>query len=275
MSDEITRVFSDVHFGDRASRVRRLAQLGPLLEGVSQLALNGDTLDTRVGPAPAQTAADHAEVMVFFRQAVPAVTYVTGNHDPDVSMSHVMDFAAGQVCATHGDIFFENIVPWGRDAALITQRIEAERRSLPENAPPSLEQQFGIWRRVAASIPQRHQSERHGLKYAWRFAADTVWPPTRFLRILRAWKVEPGLAATWARQHRPAANFILTGHTHRPGIWQMPGGLTVINTGSFCPPLGGYAVDISSTRLVVREVTALRGAFQPGRSVAEFALAAG
>jgi len=46
----VTRIFSDLHFGDRASRARRLAQLRPLLDGVDALVLNGDTLDTRPGP---------------------------------------------------------------------------------------------------------------------------------------------------------------------------------------------------------------------------------
>ncbi|MSU65281.1 MAG: hypothetical protein EXS38_04080 [Opitutus sp.] len=100
-----------------------------------------------------------------------------------------------------------------------------------------------------------------------------MWPPARIFRILRAWRTEPGLASAFARLHQSAANFIVTGHTHRPGWWPATGGVTVINTGSFCPPLGGFAVDVAGTHLVVREVTNRRGAFHPGRMVAEFALA--
>src|SRR3954466_6212027 len=58
---KLTRIFSDVHFGDRASRVDRLAQLRPLLDGVDQLVLNGDTMDTRPGPRPQYTSACRAE----------------------------------------------------------------------------------------------------------------------------------------------------------------------------------------------------------------------
>ena len=47
MGAHLTRVISDVHYADRGSRVRSLSQLRPLLEGVDELAINGDTLDTR------------------------------------------------------------------------------------------------------------------------------------------------------------------------------------------------------------------------------------
>ena len=42
----LIRIFSDLHYGDRSSRLRRLDQLSPLLDGISRLILNGDTLDT-------------------------------------------------------------------------------------------------------------------------------------------------------------------------------------------------------------------------------------
>ena len=93
------------------------------------------------------------------------------------------------------------------------------------------------------------------------------------MRIIQAWREEPARAAALVRRHRPNAKFIVMGHTHRPGFWRMPGGLTVINTGSFCRPLGSFAVDVSSTHLVIRRVDAARGEFRAGSVVAEFALA--
>lgn len=270
---EIIRIISDIHYGDRASRVRRLPQLRPLLEGVARLVLNGDTLDTRRASDPAHTDACRAEVMDFFPREVGATTFLSGNHDADFSPLHSLDLAGGAVFVVHGDILFDNIVPWGRDAALIGRRIAAEMRALPPPARENLENRLVIWRRAAASIPQRHQSERRRLKYALRFAVDTVWPPFRIFRILRAWHLEPGLAATLVRQHRPAAGFITTGHTHRPGVWRTPAGIVVINTGSFCPPLGGYALDIAPACLTVRRVDCRAGEFHPGRTVAEFPLA--
>jgi hypothetical protein len=102
-----------------------------------------------------------------------------------------------------------------------------------------------------------------------------VWPPLRVFRVLRAWQLTPVRAGELVRRHRPTAKFVLAGHTHRPGIWQTPAGVTMINTGSFCPPLGGYAVDLFDHRLAVRRIEPRGGEFRLGETIAEFALATG
>lgn len=269
----VIRILSDVHFGDRASRVTQLAQLRPLLHDMAGLVLNGDTLDTRPGPSPTRTAELAAEVRDFFPREVASTAFVTGNHDPDLTALHALDLAGGSVFAVHGDVLFDEIVPWGRDVPLVNRLMADERLASPHESVSELDHRLAVWRRVAGRIPQRHQSETHRLKYACRFALDTIWPPTRVLKIYRAWRDAPHLAAALLRRHRPAARFIVTGHTHRPGVWRMPGGLTVINTGSFAPPLGGYAVDVAPEQIVVRKVVARRGEFYPGEIVAGFALA--
>ncbi|WP_158277312.1 metallophosphoesterase [Opitutus sp. ER46] len=275
MAGQITRIFSDIHFGDRASRVSHLRQLQPLLADIDHLVLNGDTLDTRTGPFPDHTAACRAEVDAFARTAAAPITFLTGNHDPDLSPHHSLELADGQVFVVHGDVLFDDIVPWGRDARLIRQRIADTLGAGSAPARLALEERLRIWRVVAASIPQRHQSERDWLKYAVRFAVDTVWPPLRFFRILEAWRQEPVLAATLLRQQRPRARFLLLGHTHRPAIRQLPGGLVIINTGSFTAPFGGYAVDLAPGTLRVRRVIPRGTAFHPGPTLAEFPLANG
>jgi predicted phosphodiesterase len=271
---KLTRILSDIHYGDRASRVNRLPQLRPLLDGVTHLVLNGDTLDTRPGPLPAHTAECRIAVSEFFSREVAASTFLTGNHDADFSPLHHLDLADGEVFVTHGDIFFDDIVPWSKDAALISRRIAEELRSLPSELHHHLDHRLAVLRRVAASIPQRHQSERSRIKYALHYIADTVWPPLRTFRVMRAWRLAPRRAVELTQRHRPAAKFILSGHTHRPGIWRGLVGVTVINTGSFCPPLGGYAVDLEENRLAVRRVDVRAGEFRPGEVVAEFPLAA-
>lgn len=270
----LVRILSDLHFGDHASRVNRLAQLTPLLEGVTHLVLNGDTLDTRPGPRPEFTADCRAAVTDFFPARVPGVTYLTGNHDADLSLDHRLDLCAGQVFVTHGDIFFEDIVPWSHDAAFISRRLAEEFRGLPSELHDHLDHRLALFRRVAASIPQRHQSERNRLKFALHYLADTVWPPLRIARVLRAWRDAPGCAAAMTRRHRPAARFVVAGHTHRPGIWRMADGLTVINTGSFCPPLGGSCVDVTADKLLVRRIDVRAGEFRLGETAATFRLAA-
>jgi predicted phosphodiesterase len=268
VADTIIRVFSDLHYGDRASRIANLAQLRPLLDGVSGIVLNGDTLDTRPGPFPAHTAEIRAETTEFIRHNMPAPVVLTGNHDADISERHCHEVADGRVFIVHGDILHETIVPWGRDGPQIQRQIKAELAALAPGQD-SLDVRFAIWRRIAANIPQRHQSERNRLKYAFWYAADTIWPPLRVFKIFRAWREEPARAVTFARHYRPKAKFILLGHTHRPGVHRRPDGITVINTGSFCAPLGGYAVDVSDGRVTVREVVLRRSEFRLGSTIVE------
>jgi predicted phosphodiesterase len=270
---EFIRIFSDVHYGDRASRVRALAQLRPLLEDVPSLVLNGDTLETRPGPSPHWTAARRAEVADFFPQHVPHVTFLTGNHDADFSPHHALELAGGTIFITHGDLLYEDIVPWSQDAIFIRGRLAEEFSRLPDAQKQRLETQLTVFRRVAMTVPQRHQSERNPLKYIHQLACDTVWPPSRLFRILQAWREMPARAAALLRTHRPRAKFVLVGHTHRPGVWRQPDGIVVINTGSFTRPYGGCVVDILSEQLVVRRVTARREEFRVGATLAEFALA--
>jgi predicted phosphodiesterase len=268
----LIRIFSDLHFGDRASRVDRLTQLRPLLDGVTHLVLNGDTLDTRAGPLPAHTAECRAAVNDFFPREA-ATTFLTGNHDADFSPLHHLDLAGGNVFVTHGDIFFDDIVPWSHDAALISRRIAEELRSLPRELHHHLDHRLAVFRRVASSIPQRHQSERNRLKFVLHYIADTVWPPLRIVRIMRAWRLAPQRAAELTRRHRPVAKIVLCGHTHRPGIWSLADGVTVVNTGSFCPPLGGYVADLNGEQMLVRRVDFRAGEFRPGEVMRAFPLA--
>jgi predicted phosphodiesterase len=269
----LTRILSDLHYGDRASRLLSLDQLRPLLDGPDKIILNGDTLDTRHGPHPERTARARAEVADFFGAYTPAVTHLTGNHDPDISAHHSLDLADGQIFVTHGDIIFDNVVPWGRDAAFFSTRLAAGLAALPQSQRALLAPRLALYRAACLALPQRHQSEPNPFKYFINLAADTVWPPLRTLRVFRAWQETPARAAAVAAAHRPAARFMLIGHTHRPGIWRLPSGLTVINTGSLTRPFGACVVDLTPGRLIVRRIEFRAAAFHPGAIVADFALA--
>lgn len=270
MGARLTRIISDVHYGDRASRVRSLDQLRPLLEGVDSLVLNGDTVDTRRDKYGRQVDTRRREVLEFFGKCGVPVTFLTGNHDPDMSELHELGLEGGNIFVTHGDILFDSIVPWSRDASMLRSKLIAALAGVPDTGASAIEGRLSAYRSVAGSIPQRHQSERNPLKYALRFVGDTVWPPGRALKILRAWREAPGRAAALARKHRPKAKVVMIGHTHKPGFWRTPGGVVVINTGSFCPPFGAMAADVEPGGVSLRKVDFRRGQFHPGRKVAEF-----
>lgn len=270
----VTRIISDLHYGDRASRVRSLHALRPLLAGVDHLVLNGDTLDTRPSASSARTDELTAEVRAFFPAEVPQVEFLTGNHDPTFSDRHHADLGGGAVFATHGDVVFEDIVPWGMDATVARALVARELGALSRGEISPLEERLAAYRRAAAAIPQRHQSERSGARYLRQFLQDTLWPPTRSLRVLRAWRELPRRAESLVRRYRPNTQCIVVGHTHRPGLWRRNNDLLVVNTGSFCPPLGAWAVDLEADETIsLRPVERRNGEFHPGPVRQRFSLA--
>lgn len=270
----VTRIFSDLHYGEHSSRLRHLERLRPLLADAGQIVFNGDTLDTRLGLDGRRSFDRRAEIEGFIREIDAPTILVTGNHDADISGHHHLELAQGEVYVTHGDILFDDIVPWSRDAAEAGRQVAAERARTPAASRGILEELLEIHRRVARAIPQRHQSERNRVRFLARYLADTIWPPHRALLVLAAWRALPGRAAAFARLHRPAARFVVTGHTHRRGIWPMADGRVVINTGSFTLPLDPAAVDVSEEGVTVREIVLRRGEFRFGRTLGTFPLAA-
>jgi predicted phosphodiesterase len=266
----LIRIISDLHFGDRASSVHELARLAPLAADASELVLNGDTLETRPGPKPDRTIQLQETLRAFVQSCPVNVRLITGNHDPDISTAHLHELADSSVLITHGDIAFDDIVPWSQDAPLAAQLVAQARRRTTDSSLDSL---LAVHRIAAAAIPQRHQSENRRWHYLQGIVQDTIWPVGRIPRILRAWAELPARMARIARTHRPQARFIVVGHTHRPGYWRQPDGLLVLNTGSFCLPLGARVVEVAADHLTLRAVAARGGEFHPGERLAEFALA--
>lgn len=265
------RIISDIHYGDRASAVHRLAQLAPLADDTTHLICNGDTTDTRPEPDPNSVNQRRADLADFVQNCSKPVQFLSGNHDPDISEVHSLDLADGHVLLTHGDILYHNIVPWGQDATLADQLVQHFQDEIP-STQPTFNELLIAHRRAARDIPQRHQAEKHGLKYLAGFITDTIWPPTRILRILKAWREFPQRGQKLLKTHRPEARILICGHTHRPGIWRRPNGQVLINTGSFCPPLGQLMVDLEEDRLLVRKVLRNQQDYHPGKIVAQFPL---
>ena len=273
MAPRLTRILSDLHYGDHAGRLRRLEELDPLLAGVDHLVLNGDSVDTRPSAHPAHADRCRAELLAFCTARVPRVTLITGNHDPDLSACHHLDLAGGQVFVVHGDILYPSLVPWSRDAPVVRRRLREEFRRAAPDSRGSLAGRSAAFRRVSASLPQRHPAGAPAWRALLSFLADTIWPPHRAALILHSWFVLPSRAARLGNRRRPAARFIVTGHTHYPGCWRPRNRPVVINTGSFTRPLGALAVELLDGALRVRTVERRSSHYHPGSLGAEFALA--
>ena len=266
-----TRIISDIHYGDRVSAVGNFAQLSPLLEDTDTLILNGDTIDTRPGPNPGYNHQLQEDLQEFTQSSYTEIKLLTGNHDTDISPLHFTELAQGSVVVTHGDIIFSNIVPWGRDAALARELVE-QALGIIKPSEDELTRLLQAHRQAAAKIPQYHQSERNVLRYYTSFLTDTIWPPTRFFHILNSWRKFPLLGQALLSAHRAKARFLVSGHTHWPGVWSRSDGRVCINTGSYCPPCGRLMVELTDDQLVVRRILIIRRDFHPGQIIAQFAL---
>ncbi|MDQ5978622.1 MAG: Metallophos 2 protein [Verrucomicrobiota bacterium] len=269
-SGGVLRILSDLHCYDARTQVRDLSQLEPLLEGVGTLVLNGDSCEMRRDITSDQVGALRA----FFRERVPAVTFITGNHDPDISETHELLMADGRVWVTHGDIFLEGLTPWSRRAEQLRHLQQAQMTGGPAWAELGAEARLQIARAVARAEEDLPDYVTGGWRANARWVGRTFFPPRQVIAMLRAWRDLPGLAARLAVAQRPSAQVVVTGHVHFPGVWRHKRGPVVVNTGSFFQPLGGNLVDVFPDRVEVRRIGRIGNAFTPGRLLAEIPLSA-
>jgi predicted phosphodiesterase len=247
------RIFSDLHFGHPACRVRSLEQLRPLFAGASALFFNGDTCNTQYDIGPAATTGDRATVRAFFSSVGLPATFLTGNHDPDIVAEHAWESPDGRIFVTHGDILFSRVIPWGWSARGLRAQLAA--------SPPAFAET--LWRTRLEAFRRKPVLPAQGiLKFAVARRAQRL----RF--IFRAWCQTAERAARFVETYRPQARFILIGHTHQPGIWTPRPNLVVINTGSLCRPFGALAVDLRPDCLEVRRIEAPGDEFRLGPVIA-------
>lgn len=260
------RVFSDLHFGNRASLVTSPRSVAPLFEGMGTVILNGDTFDLRHAQSEGTDSVPVCPFETLAAQAGCRLIKIAGNHDPDCSPIHHLDLMEGRVLVTHGDVLYPEIAPWSRFATQFRAMIEDELAELGHPEGHTLEHLLETNKKVAREIlnqpdfyfPTNEGFFRHLMRY--------LWPPFRVLRILDCWRRLPGCAVELAERHRPGASILIMGHTHFPGVWKRRD-RTVINTGSFLPWLGRLCVDLDPDRVEVRRIRHRDGQFLPGRVV--------
>ncbi len=271
MSAPVIRIFSDLHYRDATSRLQTLAAFAPLLRGADEIIFNGDTVDTQIPPHLSHLD----EVRAFFAHAGPRVTFLSGNHDPDISTLSETSLCDDRVWITHGDVFFDEIAPWSRYRPEFARRLAALTANIPPAELALIETRLRLNRLVCRDLPENTDLLHHTFASRLIRLFRALFPPEQALTILRSWRDTPRLVATLTRAQRPRARVVILGHTHYPGVWRVPGSypLTVINTGTWSRPFAPRFVELSGNRIRVIRINAAGGAFHPGRVVAEFPLA--
>jgi UDP-2,3-diacylglucosamine pyrophosphatase LpxH len=264
-------ILSDLHLGNRASRIKNPEQLAPVLRSSCSIIFNGDTSEmrhTRDRPIGRKLAADLARIS---HQEGRKAYFVNGNHDPTVSHLNHLDLHQGAVLVTHGDILFLDVAPWSRAAKhYLTKHREILKNLGPEDFT-DFEKRLLATKRTAIELQMIEPPLTGDRLPALKLAVRQFWPPFRPFMIAKAWWETPGRAANLARVFRPQARFIVVGHTHFPGAWKM-NPRVIINTGGFVPYFGAYAAIIDSKRIEVRRVDTHGHQFVLGKRLASYGI---
>lgn len=262
------RILSDLHFRDASSRLKRLEDLEPLLDGVEELWLDGDTCDNQSGMKPSEVAI----VKAFFESRVPRVRFLTGNHDPDISEEHEASAADGHLWACHGDVFLDDIVPWSRVRDQLIARRDAVRTAHPEYDFNTFSGRTQVHRAACTGFSRECDPERNDFRYRLGRAWVEFFPPRQPWAMLQTWRTFPRRVTKLAAHWRPQARVIVTGHVHYPRVWR-EGNHWVVNLGAFSGPLGALTVEYYDERVVVRRIECRDSRWVPGAVRAEIPLA--
>lgn len=266
---EPIRIISDLHIGHPASLIGGPDELAPLVEGISTVVFNGDSVEHRFRKDQEQAKKNLAAIKNVCSSLGSVAVFVNGNHDPDISPYNHLDLANGAVLVTHGDMLFHDISPWSIEADVMKAAHLQALGEIEEHAFHDFEKRLHASKRASLALELHESTIPRGRLARIATYMRESWPPWRPLQIFKYWMEVPGKAVALARVFRPRARFILIGHSHYGGIWKRDPRI-IINTGSFLPIAGRTLVDLDGPRLSVKKIVRSGGKLQAGRTVAEF-----
>jgi len=235
---EPVRILSDLHLGHRVSRVSRVAALRPLLAGAGTVVFNGDTWQELTAPFRERAAEMLEELREMCAREGCDTVFLAGNHDPGLPGQGWLELAGGRIVVTHGDALYFDSSPWSL-AVLRGQEVVAELWAAHRAAWEDAGERLALAREIARNLVPRDFPLGRSL---WQRAWEAVNPPGRALRILDAWFGQATAGAVFCERYFPAAEVLLIGHFHWPGMWLRRGRL-VINTGSWMNPCSAWGVE--------------------------------
>ncbi|MFK7960180.1 MAG: metallophosphoesterase [Phycisphaerales bacterium] len=254
-------ILSDLHLG-RPGPERGPASLAPLWSDVDRVVLNGDTAEVH-HPDHWSTAARSVLALMDRCDADEVeLTVLSGNHDPYISDLRHLRLAGGSVLVTHGDAMHPAVAPWspaaGRMRAAHREAVAAMptevRDRLTARLAASQHAAFAEWRDDAAIAREARRST----------IVQMLLRPWSVFQVMHYWAIFPRRAAEFAAAHDPDAQWVVTGHTHWPGVWRT-GDRTIINTGSFSTPCRPRAVVVDGPALRFHELVFRAGTWRLGR----------
>jgi UDP-2,3-diacylglucosamine pyrophosphatase LpxH len=231
MMPQPVRIFSDLHLGHKASRIKKVQNLRPLFSGVGTAIFNGDTWEELVPEWQEKSAEMLQDLRELLEEEGCKAIFLPGNHDPSWSGSGYMNLENEKILITHGDALLRDGAPWKREVLSHQDVIDELWQKHPE-AGHDLDERLKLARAMATRLPTQHN--RDGSSFLSR-AFDAAFPPTRAYKMISSWLQQAKLGEKFCRTYSPKAEILICGHFHRYGIRET-NGITNVNTGSFVVP---------------------------------------
>lgn len=250
MSDRIV-IVSDLHLGRPRSGASSAEALRPIWKGASRLIVNGDVAEVHDPKHQAIAALETLKLSDLCETDEVELTLLSGNHDPGITDLRHLTLANDAVFVTHGDALHPAITPWSPGHDRIQSANEAamahidpdDRESLESRLRASQHACYSEWKDLDRLADEARHTSPLGM----------LFRPHAIIQVLRYWRSFPQMAARFGAIYAPRARFILMGHTHRAGIWDIDDRI-IINTGAYGFPGRPRAVVIEDGKLQVHDV---------------------
>lgn len=240
------RIVSDWHLGHPGSRIRTLASIEHLLEGVGTLVMAGDGREELVAGWRESADTLWEELLSACRERKVEFVALTGNHDPEVSEEGWLTLLNGRILVTHGDMIYPTASPWSKE---LFARREQVMSFLKEQTCEGLSDRWLCARHVGVML-------RPNLRRAPSFLGYlklALWPPERLVEIVKVWSGFAREGERFLEEFAPEAETLICGHFHRPGRFRV-GQHEIINTGSLMRLSKGVSVDFDGNDLDINSV---------------------
>jgi len=253
MADRVV-ILSDLHLGAGKRCVEDPLALRPLWQDADHLVLNGDTGELHHIELRARAAREVIRLIDALDDDGVPVTILAGNHDPYVTDLRHLHLAGGQVFVTHGDAFHPSISPWCAYAKRLRDNHDTAIRSLPAVKRHDLTARLDAIR--FASHLEWLTEKQHRTRFM-----EMLFRPRNVFKLFHYWWQVPALADRFVDRYSPDARFVVFGHSHRQGIWQV-GRRIAINTGAFGFPGRPRGIVLEHGELSVWDVVRKRGEYR-------------
>lgn len=260
MTDPVV-ILSDTHFGHPGASAGTPAALRPLWQGASRLIINGDVAEVHHPEFRVQAAHAVMELQDLCAADGVELILLSGNHDPYISDRRHVHLHDRVVLVTHGDALHPAVAPWSPAAGRMRAAYDAAMSCIPASRHADLAARLSVF---------QFASHEEWIALAEEMSSGStirkmLRRPWAFVQVLRYWAAFPRLAARFVRELSPESSYVIMGHTHRPGIWDVDG-LTVINTGSYAFPGRPRAVRLDGRTMSVWRIHRDGAVFRPASS---------